>query len=673
MTFVASQQHIYTPYDTDEEQLQKIAAAAGVRLRKVALEEGWWSKDCGPLIGFDRNDASPVAFICKSGRGYRVSYPILGTSLNITEKNADGFRCFAYMPYRSFPDRSMNGRMLLKFALSGIRCDLGMVIAMAICGSILGLAVPIVSGFMYDVIIPQAQRSELLMLCGTLILIAVAKSLFDLTRYISIQRIDSRMNLHLQSAIWDRTLKLPAQFFRHYTSGDLADRAMGISSIQRVISGTITETLLSIFFSLFTLALLFYYSKILACIAIVATGGTMVIISCIGYSQAGLQNNSVLQRRALSDRMLNFVTCIVKFRIAGAENRALKLWEDAFFSQQLLLMKARLSGNLVTVFLDLLPICFSMTIFAAIIRFTTPETLSTGSTLAFCAAFYLFGSRLVTLSMKVAATSSVMPRYERCKPILEAPPERSVTKGHPGAMTGDIEINRVTFSYSTLSPPILKDVSLRVLPGEFIAIVGPSGSGKSTLVRLLLGFELPLSGHILFDGKVFDHLDASQVRRQIGVVLQNGRLIAGDIYTNIVGSLNLTIDHAWKAAELSGLAEELRSMPMGMYTFISENGSNLSGGQRQRLLIARALVSQPAILILDEATSALDNKSQAFVKESLQSLHMTRIVIAHRLSSIINADRIYVLDNGRIVESGNYEELMVQDGHFADLAKRQVS
>jgi ATP-binding cassette subfamily C protein len=193
------------------------------------------------------------------------------------------------------------------------------------------------------------------------------------------------------------------------------------------------------------------------------------------------------------------------------------------------------------------------------------------------------------------------------------------------------------------------------------------------LTRLLLGFEKPASGCVFYDGKDLDRLDVNQVRRQIGVVLQNGKLIAGDILSNIIGSLNLTIDHAWEAARSAGLEEDIQALPMGMHTFLSEGGGNLSGGQRQRLLIARALVNKPSILLFDEATSALDNRTQAIVNESLEALQVSRMVIAHRLSTVQKADRILVLDKGKLVESGTYEELMQQGEIFAELARRQVA
>ncbi len=673
MTIDFSQYTDSDPDDSIDDQLHKIANLAGIRTRKVTLEDGWWKKDCGHLICFDKEGGAPIALIYQPSGCYRAYTAVPGESLLVSRENADSFRFFAYMLYRSFPDTIITGRALLKFALSGIRKDLGMVIVMGICGSVLSLTVPVVSGIIFDTVIPQAQHGQMWLLCVALILCAIGATVFDLTKQISMLRIESRMDMHVQGAVWDRLLKLPPPFFRKYSAGDLADRSMGISAIRQAFSDTISESLLAAVFSVTSLALLFYYSYSLALIAIATAAGAVVIITSLGFIQVHFQKRIAEQRGALSGKVLEIVSCIAKFRIAGAENRAFSRWAETFSSQQQIVMKARYTGNLVNVFSEIFPVVVSMAIFGTIISVARSAPMSIGSFLAFSAAFVQFISTLMTLGMSIVSISSIIPSYERCKPIIESLPERDAAKEHPGKLKGDIEVSGVSFKYNESSPPILTDISLKAFPGEFIAIVGSSGSGKSTLVRLLLGFEKPESGCIFYDGKDLDRLDVHQVRRQTGVVLQNGKLISGGIFDNIIGSLNLTIDNAWKAAEMAGLAEDIRNMPMGMHTFISEGGGNLSGGQRQRLLIARALISQPAVLIFDEATSALDNKTQAIVNQSLESLRVTRIVIAHRLSTIINADKIFVLDKGRVIETGRYDELMQLNGMFADLARRQVA
>lgn len=242
-----------------------------------------------------------------------------------------------------------------------------------------------------------------------------------------------------------------------------------------------------------------------------------------------------------------------------------------------------------------------------------------------------------------------------------------------GELNGDIEVSHVTFRYRPADPLEMNDLSLHVPAGELATVVGPSGSGKSTLFRLLLGFETPETGTIFFDRQDLAGLHIRSVRRQIGVVLQNGRLMRGDVFTSIVGTNLLTHDDAWAAARMAGLDEDIEQMPMGMFTWIGEGGGTLSGGRKQRLLIARAVVTRPRILLFDEATSALDNRTQSIVSKSLEGLQATRIVIAHRLSTVMKADRIHVVHAGRIVQTGTYQELIAHDGLFAELAQRQLS
>jgi ATP-binding cassette subfamily C protein len=299
--------------------------------------------------------------------------------------------------------------------------------------------------------------------------------------------------------------------------------------------------------------------------------------------------------------------------------------------------------------------------------------LSTGAFLAFMAAFVQFSTGALELSSALISVLAVIPLYERAKPILTSLPEVVTTQTAPPELTGNIDIHHMSFRYRDEGPLVLRDLSLGIASGQFVALVGPSGSGKSTLFRLLLGFETPRSGAIYYDGQDLTDLDVQSVRRQIGVILQNSRLMTGSIFRNIVGDGTLTIDDAWEAARQAGLEEDLKTMPMGMHTVVSEGGGGLSGGQRQRLLIASAIVRKPRVLLFDEATSALDNRTQAIVSQSLKALNATRVVIAHRLSTVMHADRICVLDKGSLVESGSYDELMAQGGLFTQLAKRQLS
>jgi ATP-binding cassette subfamily C protein len=371
--------------------------------------------------------------------------------------------------------------------------------------------------------------------------------------------------------------------------------------------------------------------------------------------------------------VLQLLSGIAKLKVVGAEVRAFGVWARLFGEQRRLRFRTRTLGGRLMVFNAAYPALCTMLLFDAILsRAGTPGALTTGEFLAFVAAFNVCLGATLTTSSTLINSLGVVPMYEQIRPILATLPEVSAGKHAPGELSGAVELQHVHFRYQADGPEVLHDVSVRIQPGEFVAFVGPSGSGKSTLFRMLLGFELPEAGSIHYDGQELSGLDIQAVRRQIGVVLQQGRLMAGDIFTNIVGSSLATLDDAWEAARMAGLDDDVRAMPMGMHTMISEGGGTLSGGQRQRLMIARALVNRPRILLFDEATSALDNRTQDIVTQSLSRLQTTRVVIAHRLSTIVNADRIHVIQAGRVVESGTCAELLARDGTFAEMAKRQL-
>jgi NHLM bacteriocin system ABC transporter ATP-binding protein len=391
-----------------------------------------------------------------------------------------------------------------------------------------------------------------------------------------------------------------------------------------------------------------------------------------GRRQMTYYRRLVYLQGKISGIVLQAIEGTAKFRAAAAEGRAFATWAAEFSQAKRVSYQARDISNNLQTFNAGYQVITTMAIFAVVIL-SGREGLTIGQFLAFNTAFIQFMMAVMTLSGAFLTVLNIIPMYERARPVLQAVPEVDELKEHPGELVGGIEIANVSFCYDEDGPVILKDVSLEIHPGEYVALVGSSGSGKSTLFRLLLGFEHPLSGSIYYDGRDLDRLDVREVRRQLGVVLQNGKVMAGDIFSNIVGSLPLTIDDAWRAAAMAGLAEDIRKLPMGMHTILSNGGGTLSGGQRQRLLIARAVVNRPRILFFDEATSALDNHTQAIVSQSLEDLQATRVVIAHRLSTIKGADKIFVLQNGRIAQQGTYDELINVEGLFADLAKRQMA
>jgi ABC-type bacteriocin/lantibiotic exporter with double-glycine peptidase domain len=367
---------------------------------------------------------------------------------------------------------------------------------------------------------------------------------------------------------------------------------------------------------------------------------------------------------------------MAKLRVSGTESRAFAAWAREFSAQKDLSMRARRVSNGLTVFNSAFPVISLAVVFSYAAHLMGQPLLrgfTTGAFLAFSAAFIQFQSAALQLSSTIGSVLGIVPLFERAAPIFETLPEVDDGKRHPGELTGLLEISHLNFRYGPDMPLVLHDLSFSVKPGEFVAIVGPSGSGKSTMFRLLLGFEKAESGAIYYDGQDLAGLDIQAVRQQMGVVIQNSRLASGTIFNNIIGLAPLTLDDAWQAARMAGLDRDSQEMPMGMHTVVSEGGGNLSGGQRQRLLIARAIVKKPRIFLFDEATSSLDNQTQSIVSHSLDALQVTRIVIAHRLSTVINADRILVIEKGVVVQCGAYRELVNQKGIFCELAKRQLT
>lgn len=659
------------PVDGRQERqtLDIIVRNSGLRMRQVVLREDWWRQDNGPLLAFIAEDKRPVALIPESARRYRLHDPTYRATETVTASTAQRLAPTAYQLYRTLPNKILTAGDLLRFGLRGTGPDLWRIILTGVLAGIIGMAVPLVIGRIFDAIVPAADRSQLtdftlLLLAGTF-----AVALFQVVQNIATLRVEIRLDMTLQSAIWDRLLSLPAPFFREHTAGDLSIRALGASVIRRRISGTVVLSLLSSVFSLFNFALLFYFSPSLGLLA------TLLVLVAFGVSAVAGYRKMYYERRLadidgfISGMVFQFINGISKFRVAGVESRAFTEWARHFTRQKKLAFQAGTIENSLQVFNSSYPVLASMAIFAVV---GSTRAISTGEFLAFNAAFTGFLFATLSLSSALISVLEIVPAYERMKPITRSLPEVDETKADPGELSGEIEVSRISFRYREDSPLILSDVSIHITPGQFVAIVGPSGSGKSTLFRLLLGFEKPESGAIFYDGQDLANLDITSVRQQLGVVLQNGQLMTGDMFSNIVGVAPLTLDDAWAAAEMAGLKKDIEEMPMGMHTIVSEGGSTLSGGQRQRLLIARAIARKPKILFFDEATSALDNQTQAVVSESLERLDATRVVIAHRLSTIVNADHILVLERGRIVQQGKYTDLIKQDGTFKELARRQL-
>ena len=656
--------------DLRQRSLPQLARLTGFGFRRVLLRDGWWRQNNGPLIGHLAEAHAPVALLPD---GSRRKLLIDGSGEKVvTEALAATLEPEALTFYRPPPPeiRSLFG--LARLIFRGGRGDLASILAMGLLGSLLGTVMPIATGFLFEWVVPRAELGALIAVISGLALAALGVACFDLTKAVALVRMESRMEAGLQPLIMQRLLSLPTGFFRNFGTGDLTDRVLAIQRIRHLIAGTTITSLLSAGFAMVSLAVILLYSPILALLSLGLVGFAALVTAALGLGQLRHERDAVRLGGREDGLVLQFIQGISKLRVSASETRMFGLWAEIFAARRSALVSGQRYANLRTTFYGCYPIIAMMLLYRVASGLLGDGGLSLGGFLAISAAFGQLLAAMMAAGASLAGILGAVPLFERLKPIVTAEPERQDDKSDPGPLSGAIEMSRLSFRYAPEAPLVLDDVSLRVAPGQFVAIVGASGSGKSTLQRLLLGFETAESGDILYDGQPIGNLDTSALRRRIGVVLQSARIMSGSIHENITAGRPYSLDEAWEAARMAGLDADIEAMPMGMHSVMMEGASTLSGGQLQRLMIARALIGKPQVLIFDEATSALDNVSQAVVTESLNRLHATRIVIAHRLSTIREADRIFVMERGRIIESGGFDELMAGNGTFAALARRQL-
>jgi NHLM bacteriocin system ABC transporter ATP-binding protein len=653
--------------------VEEVARVSRVRVRQVALRGEWWRQDLGPLVTFSDKDDRPLALVPGGRTGYLLHDPGQGGPPQpLTVQLAMGIQSMAWAFYAPLPDGPLTVADLLKLGIRNQKFDVGVALAAGAVGSIVANTLPVATAAVFQTVIPGHHASQLVQIGLALIIAAFASVIFKITGDIAMLRIEGRIAGTLQAGVLDRLLRLPSSFFNTYSTADLANRTLTVEAVRKALTGLVMSSFMSGIFSLTSLGLLFYYQPMTALVAML-----MFILMVGAAAYTGFrQLKALFEGEAISGNIMSLVLQLIggiqKLRMTGSEDRAWVNWGRNFAEMRTRAQKSRRISNGYAVFMagyDVL----SLALVFLIVTMAAGDKLETGQFLAFVTAFTMFMTSMSQVSRAVMQCFTVTPMISRAKPLLQASPEVDASKADPGRLAGDIEVNGVFFRYDRDSPRVLNGLSVTVKPGQFVALVGPSGCGKSTLMKLLLGFERPEAGGIFYDGLDLRTLDIQAVRRQIGVVLQSGRLMPGTIYENVKGASDATVDGAWEAVRMAGLEEDIRAMPMGMHTVLTEGSAALSGGQVQRLLISRAVVAKPRIIFFDEATSALDNRTQAVVTESLSRLSVTRIAIAHRLSTVKDADRIYVLNEGKAVEAGTYDELMAKDGLFAQLARRQLT
>ena len=661
--------------------IRRLVQKGNMQMRLIDLVEDWYKQDSGVIIGYFGENKTLSAFVPTGPGKYKLVTKDNPNGIPITAEIAKQVDKSAFECYAGLPTRSLGIIDLMKFIFK--QCwvsDYKTVIVISLVGGIIPLAMPLVTETIFADIIPILDRQGLATVTQVIMVTSFTTASLGIVRTIAVMRITTRMNMATEAALWGRLLTLPTKFFRQYTSGELASRMGGISVIKGLVSAQFIGGLFGFVFSFWSVFLMCYYSLKLTAAAIVVWFIYAIITAFIYRRVINFQRQLIAANNKEAGIVQQIFKGLAKFREHGAENQAFWLWSSVFGETWKWNLKLRWQANYNQIIGSVQPFILSMCMYYIAVYGMNEvgpngqmvQGITYAQFIAFQGAFSSFNGTINGIIPLVGQYFAIQPQIENLRPIIKEVPESVGDKADAGILSGAIEVSNLTFGY-TEGRDVLHDINFKISAGENVAIVGRSGCGKSTLIRLLLGFEIPKRGSIYFDGQDLSELNLPSVRTQMGVVLQNGQLMPGDIFTNIIGTNALTQDDAWAAAEAAGIDMDIAMMPMGMQTVISEGSSNISGGQRQRILIARALVTKPSILIFDEATSALDNHTQAIVTESLDKLHVTRIVVAHRLSTIRNCDRILVMDAGRIVETGGFDELVAKGGIFAELVKRQTA
>lgn len=641
-----------------DEQLNMMMRPHGIMYRRVILTLGWHRDADGPMIVTRKSDNKKVAIFPNKVGGYRY----MGGHESEYEPEAI---CF----YKPLPLRRLTVADVLKYAASTISAaDVAAIVLITLIITLVNSITPTLTNMLLT---SAGEGGNLQYLYTIFIFFActgMSALMFGGAKNMIINRIGNRMQFNLDAATIMRVLSLPTGFFRNFSAGELSDRVSSINMMCEQLLEAVFGTGLYALCSFIYVFQIFKFAKVLALPAVVIM--LLTTLLTIVTTSARIKNQSRIAGNAAAERGISYglILGIQKIKLAGAEKRAFAKWADKYHEV------AAVSYNPPAIIRLNGVISLGLSLVGTLVLYfmAVTNSVSVADYYSFNTAYALMAGAFSALSGLTTIIAGFRTSLKMAAPIMEAEPEIGQDKAVIDNFSGNIEVSHVSFRYSEDMPYVLDDFSLKIKPGEYVAIVGKTGCGKSTLLRLLLGFETPQRGMISYDHKDIKSIDLKSLRQKIGVVMQNGELFTEDIYSNIVISApHLALADAWEAAEVAGIADDIREMPMGMSTIVGEEIGGISGGQKQRILIARALAPKPKILILDEATSALDNITQKNVSDALAALKCTRIVIAHRLSTIKECDRILVLNDGKIVEDGNYDELIAQNGYFAELVENQ--
>ena len=650
------------------DQIDYFLRPAGIMKREITLTGKWYKNGIGALLATTK-DGKVIALIPGKVSGYRYFDYESGKSVKVTKKNCKNISPEALCFYKPFPLRKLSSKDLFGYFFRCVSAsDWALIVFASIMASIAGMFITQANGEIFGKVIDTGNYTIFAAVLVLLIGASLSQLMMNIIKSLATSRINTKMSTAVESAAMMRLLSLPASFFKQYSAGDLSNRLSRVTSLSTSLSSILITGGLTALFSLVYFFQIFEYAPALlipAVLVIIVTLALFIIISILQ-----MRNFSKLMDLEAKESGLVFslISGIQKIKLAGAEKRVFAKWANEYKETA----ERKYNPKLAIKIEAALILAVNTLGTAVIYYFAYRAGVSVAEYMAFSTAYGMVSGAFMALIATTIEISEIKPSIEMFRPMMETEPEVAESKNVITRLSGAIELNNISFRYDKNMPYVIRNLSLKIYPGQYVAIVGTTGCGKSTLMRIMLGFEKPQKGSVYYDGKDMNTIDLKSLRKNIGTVMQNSTLFAGDIYSNItISAPQLSVDDAWEAAELAGMADSIRDMPMGMHTIISEGAGGISGGQKQRLMIARAVAPKPKILMFDEATSALDNITQKHVSDSLDALKCTRIVIAHRLSTIKNCDRIIVLDGGNIAEDGSYDELIAQGGIFAELVDRQ--
>ncbi len=652
-----------------EEILESSMRPSGYMWREVELTKKWYVDASGPMLGVLKESGLPIALIQKGVLGYYYTDPTTGQSIRVSGKNEKEIERDAIAFYRPFPLKKMKMLDLFRFIWVNIpKSNLLLYLMFALIATLVGLISPALIDTLFSDVVASGSIRVLIAIAIFMVNVAISNLMFQVVQGLILERINGKMNLTVEAATMMRILSLKPSFFKQYASGDLSDRTTYMGTLVNQLVDVALSTGVTSIFSLVYIVQIFAYAPGLVVPALTVAFVTVIISIAATFMQMNISKKKMETAAKENGMSFALISGIQKIKLAGAERRAFSRWGRLYAREVGYEYNPPTFLKTHDVISSAVSVVGTIVVYYIAVR----TGVSDSQYFAFNASFGIVSGALTAIASAVASIATIKPTVDMARPIMEAEPEIAEKKEVITSLSGSIEINNVSFQYSESMPKVLDNLTLRIRSGQYVAIVGRTGCGKSTLVRLLLGFEKPQKGAILYDGHDLESIDLRSLRRKIGTVMQSGKLFSGDIYSNIaISAPDLTMDEAWEAAEMAGIADDIRDMPMGMYTYLSEGEGGISGGQRQRIMIARAVAPKPKVLIFDEATSALDNLTQKKISDALNNLQCTRIVVAHRLSTIRQCDRILVLDQGHVIEDGTYDELVAKKGFFADLVQRQ--